>query len=131
MEKIYDHANTLLAIILRPNQIREEKFFATENSQEMQVAFFNLKKDTVIDNHIHLKQNRNIHSTSEVSVVLKGEIEVSIFDNDKNLVCKHKLISGETVALFEGGHGIKIIEDATLVESKQGPYLEEIDKVRF
>ena len=68
MEKIYDHANTLLAIILRPNQIREEKFFATENSQEMQVAFFNLKKDTVIDNHIHLKQNRNIHSTSEVIV---------------------------------------------------------------
>ena len=83
MEKIYDHANTLLAIILRPNQIREEKFFATENSQEMQVAFFNLKKDTVIDNHIHLKQKRNIHSTSEVIVVLKGEIEVSIFDNDK------------------------------------------------
>lgn len=131
MEKIHDQQGTLLAIILRPNLIKDEKYFATENSQEMQVAFFNLKKDTIIDNHIHVKQKREINSTSEVIVVLKGKIDVSIFDINKKLVCKNELSSGDTVALFEGGHGIKVIEDAILIESKQGPYLEEIDKVRF
>ena len=39
--------------------------------------------------------------------------------------------SGETVALFSGGHGIEVMEDTKFIESKQGPYLEDIDKVRF
>jgi hypothetical protein len=41
------------------------------------------------------------------------------------------IVSGETVALFEGGHGIEILEDSKFIESKQGPYIENIDKVRF
>ena len=29
------------------------------------------------------------------------------------------------------GHGIEVLEDTKFIESKQGPYLEDVDKVRF
>ena len=39
--------------------------------------------------------------------------------------------AGDTIALLSGGHGIKINEDCKFVEVKQGPYVEEKDKIRF
>ena len=85
MIKIQDNDNNLLAIILKEGKIfNEEKHFFTENKEEMQLASFNLSKNTIIDNHIHLNQIREINTTSEVIVVFEGSIEVSIFDNDLN-----------------------------------------------
>jgi len=131
MVKINDSEGNLLAIVIRFKSIKEEKYFPTESSQEMQLAAFNLKKNTVIDNHIHLKQERNINSTSEVIVVLEGSIKVNIFDESLNLITVEELRKGDTIALFMGGHGIEVTEDSKFVEAKQGPYFEDIDKKRF
>jgi len=131
MVKINDSEGNLLAIVVRFKSIKEEKYFPTESSQEMQLAAFNLKKNTVIDNHIHLKQERNINSTSEVIVVLEGSIKVNIFDKSLNLITVEELRKGDTIALFMGGHGIEVTEDSKFVEAKQGPYFEDIDKKRF
>ncbi len=131
MSEIFDNEGNLLGLIIKSNSISDEKYFATKNSQEMQVAAFNLKKNTKIDNHIHIDQKREINSTSEVIVVLEGLIKINIFDKDLNLITSEELTKGDTVALFQGGHGIEVIEDAKFVEAKQGPYLEDMDKKRF
>ena len=129
--EVYSNRKELLAIIIEANDIEKEKNFVTENKQEMQIASFNLKKGTEILNHYHPEQERKITSTSEVITVIKGSLKVNIFDNDLNLVHSQMINSGETVALFSGGHGIEVMEDTKFIESKQGPYLEDIDKVRF
>ena len=128
---IYDKNKKLLAIIIQKSDIELEKNFVTENEQEMQLASFNLKKGTEIINHYHPKQKRQISSTSEVITVITGSLRVKIYDENLSLVHSQIIVSGETVALFEGGHGIEILEDSKFIESKQGPYIENIDKVRF
>ena len=39
--------------------MKGEKYFATDNEQDLQVAKFDLKKDTEILRHIHLEQEKN------------------------------------------------------------------------
>ena len=128
--KIYDNKNKLLAIIIKNKDIEKEKNFVTDNEQEMQLASFNLKEGTKILNHYHPKQERKISSTSEVINVIEV-LKINIFDDDLNLVQSEVITSGETVALFAGGHGIEVLVDTKFIESKQGPYLEDVDKVRF
>jgi len=132
MQQIKDNNDMLLAIILRyENNFKKEKYFVTENDQEMQVASFNLPKGTVIENHIHLKQERNVTSTSEVIVLIEGKLKVDIYDEELTLVNSEVITDGDVVALFKGGHGITVLEKSKFIESKQGPYLMDLDKKRF
>ena len=99
--------------------------------QEFQIASFNLKKNEIILNHYHPKQERKIFNTSEMITLLEGKIKIKIFKNDNTLVHSEILKSGDSVAMFDGGHGIEIIEDSKFIESKQGPFSEDNDKIRF
>ncbi len=129
--KIFDKNKNLLAMIIKDEDVEYEKYFATDSDQDLQIAKFNLKKDTKIDRHIHLEQKRTIYSTSEVIVITRGQIEVEIFDKNLELVDNLIAKKGDIVALFQGGHGLKMSTDCEFIEVKQGPYLEEIDKKRF
>ena len=129
--KIYSKENSLLAAVIKLSDINIEKNFVTENEEEFQLASFNLVKNTKIERHHHPKQNRQIQNTSEVITVIEGSIEVSIYDENLEFVHKENLVSGETIALFRGGHEIEVKEDTKVIESKQGPYIEDIDKIRF
>ena len=129
--KIYDKNDELLALLLDFNKIEDSKYFATENSQELQVASFKLNKDEEILRHIHPPQDRNIKTTSEVIIVLEGEIEFSIYDEELEFCESGVAKKGNLLALFKGGHGLKVLNDTKFLEVKQGPYDEEIDKTRF
>ena len=41
------------------------------------------------------------------------------------------LKTGDVILLADGGHGFEMIEETEMIEVKQGPYLEEEDKIRF
>ena len=92
---------------------------------------FNLKNKAVIERHIHNEQNRNIKTTSEVLVVLEGELRVEIFDYELDLVETVNVFQHDTIALFGGGHGIEVKQDTKFIEVKQGPYDPETDKKDF
>ena len=128
--KIY-HEEQLLAVIIKLKDIDKEKNFVTNNEEDFQVASFNLKNGEKILNHYHPKQERKIFSTSEMITLFEGKIKINIFDFEENLVHSEILTSGDSVALLRGGHGIEIIENSKFIESKQGPYVEKSDKVRF
>ena len=129
--KIYDKNGVILAFIVNANKNEQAKNFYTENNLDMQVASFNLKKGENIDRHYHYKQNRNIQTTSEVIYVQEGNLEIEIYDNEKNFVDKLSVSEGMIIIIFDGGHAINIIEDSKFIEIKQGPYDPENDKERF
>ncbi len=129
--KIYDNNNKLLSIVIKANEIKERTNFITNNEEEMQVASFNFTEETVIDNHIHLNQNRSINTTPEIIFVVKGKIKASLFDDQENLINEIELTTGDTIAFLKGGHGLIAEKGTKLVEAKQGPYIEELDKKRF
>lgn len=128
---IKDSSNNLLGIKLLKGEIVDKKYFATENFNEMQLASFNLEKGEEIVRHHHPDQERKIRTTSEVIVVLKGEIKVDLYDLELNYHSNHIISEGEVIALFSGGHGITITQNAEFIEVKQGPYNPATDKEYF
>tara|TARA_Y100000817_G_scaffold312611_1_gene306866 strand:+ start:452 stop:844 length:393 start_codon:yes stop_codon:yes gene_type:complete len=129
--EIKDKNGKLLALVIRFNDIVDEKYFATDDNEDFQVASFNLEKESIIEKHIHNEQDRNIKTTSEVLVVLDGKIEVDIYDDNLDFVESLSIFSSDTIALFNGGHGIRIKENTKFIEVKQGPYDSKTDKKRF
>jgi quercetin dioxygenase-like cupin family protein len=129
--RIYDNNNKLLAIYIKYNSSQDEKNFVTDDHFEFQVATFNLPKDTEILRHYHPEQKREINGTSEVIVVQEGTMSLDIYSDENTLVESIKLKKGDVVNMISGGHGIKIDDDCKFIEVKQGPYFDEIDKVRF
>tara|TARA_B110000444_G_C18837382_1_gene596807 strand:+ start:1522 stop:1914 length:393 start_codon:yes stop_codon:yes gene_type:complete len=128
---IYDKNNNLLAIVIKDNSSTKEKDFHTDHSSEFQIASFNLQKDEVIQRHYHEKQERKVFTTNEVIVLQSGKMTLTLYDLNLNKVEDITLEGGDMVALFDGGHEIRIDEQTKFIEVKQGPYDEEKDKTRF
>ena len=129
--KIFDKEGNLLSIVIKKSEIQEGRNFYTDNHEEIQLAAFDFKEETVIENHIHNKQKREIFTTSETLIVLEGSMCVSIFDENLNFVNKIDLSIGDTISLIRGGHGIHIEKSCKFIETKQGPYNPDTDKKRF
>ncbi len=129
--KIFDKEGNLLSIVIKKSEIQEGRNFYTDNHEEVQLAAFDFKKETIIENHIHNKQKREIFTTSETLIVLDGSMTVSIFDENLNFVKKIDLSAGDTISLIKGGHGINIEKSCKFIETKQGPYNPKNDKKRF
>lgn len=129
--EIFDKENKLLAIVVKKNTSKKDKDFHTDHSSEFQLASFNLKKDEIIQRHYHEKQERRIFSTNEVIVLQSGKMMLTIYDLNLEKIEDILIESGDMVALFDGGHEIKILEDSIFIEVKQGPYFEQKDKKRF
>ena len=129
--EIRDKNNKLLAMIFSPNDYKDEKHFLTKDSNEFQIAQFNLDEATEIKRHIHKDQERKINKTSEVIIINEGSLELEIYDEELKLVTKEIVNQGQVIALFNGGHGFKTLSKSKFLEVKQGPYFEDQDKERF
>ena len=78
-----------------------------------------------------LSKPLNMYSDEISSYVLKiwKDNNVKLYFN--NFVNKIDLISGDTISLIKGGHGINIEKSCKFIETKQGPYNPKTDKKRF
>ena len=61
----------------------------------------------------------------------EGKIEVEIYDTNLELNSIHEIKNNEIIALFNGGHQIRMLEKSKFIEVKQGPYNPETDKKHF
>ena len=41
------------------------------------------------------------------------------------------LNKGDVILLAYGGHGLYMLEESEIIEVKQGPYADDLDKIRF
>jgi hypothetical protein len=82
--------------------------------------------------HFHLDHQtpRQIIRAQESWVVMRGSVEVTLYDKDDSVQATKTLNQGDVTLTLYGGHGYKILEEGTLVyEFKSGPYEGiEIDK---
>jgi len=125
------HNNKLLAIIIKNNYKSEGIEFFTPGDFSQQLGYMNRSKGTVIPPHTHNKIERTVHFTHEVLYIKKGKVRLDIFEDDRTYLESRILEAGDVVLLAYGGHGLEIIEDAEIIEVKQGPYTSDQDKVRF
>ncbi|MDC1158565.1 hypothetical protein OAT08_03260 [Pelagibacteraceae bacterium] len=131
IEKI-KHKKKLFALIVR-GKYRSKKgvSFFTENKDIQQFGYMNHKKLHVIKPHIHKRQTRKLIHTSEVILLLKGILRVDFYEKNKKYLFSKILREKDIIMLVHGAHGFKVIKNVQMLEIKQGPYINKLDKVKF
>ena len=81
--------------------------------------------------HIHNPVERHTIGTQEVLFVKTGRIRIDFFSFAQEYLESRELGPGDFILLAGAGHGIEVLEEATIVEVKNGPFIEGADKGRF
>lgn len=102
--------------------------FLTNPDSSQQIGVMHRTSGERIKPHKHNSIKRVISRTQEVLVIKSGKCKISIFDNEDLLIAEVLLSAGDIIFLAMGGHGIEVIEDVSIIEIKQGPYLGTDDK---
>lgn len=120
-----------LALILRHEYTAEGIQFFTPNTYSQQLGYMKRPTGHIIPPHIHNPVKREVEYTKEVLVIKRGLVRVDFYSDDQIYLCSTILRPGDITLLAYGGHGFEILEEAEIVEVKQGPYAGELDKTRF
>jgi len=131
IEKI-KYKKKLFALIVR-GKYRGKKgiSFFTDNKAIQQFGYMNHKTNHIIKPHLHKKQTRKLLHSSEVILILKGVLRVDFYNNKKIYLFSKFLREKDIIMLVHGAHGFKVIKNVQMLEIKQGPYINKLDKVKF
>lgn len=121
----------LYAVIIHAGFKKSGIEFFTPGDFSQQLGYMNRPKGYIIDPHVHNHVKRKVTLTQEVLFIKSGKVRVDFFDDDKQYLESRLLEKGDVILLAAGGHGFEIIEDAEMIEVKQGPYCGDADKTRF
>ena len=131
MIETISEGSTTFAIIIRSQFKREGIEFFTPNEFSQQLAYMKRPTGYVIQPHVHNPVRREIQYTKEVLFIKSGVVRVDFYSELQVYLKSTILNVGDFILLAFGGHGFEIIEEAEIIEIKQGPYVGEQDKLRF
>ena len=122
--------NTLLAVIIKQYKILN-RFDVTSIEEILQASILSLPKNNPVQPHRHNLVRRETFGTQEIWIVKKGRGVASFYDLNDDYLCSRKIIKGDMILNFRGGHGLKSLSrKMILIEIKNGPYMgSEIDKI--
>ena len=124
-------SGALIAIVISHARTDQGLSFPTSDTEEFQIGHMAWPAGHKIQAHSHRSITRVTQSTSEVLFIRRGKVRMTLFTAEGQPLAIRELGEGDVVALFSGGHGFEILEDADIVEVKQGPYTGEDEKFRF
>ncbi|EAQ75957.1 MULTISPECIES: hypothetical protein [unclassified Synechococcus] len=130
IQEFYD-GSTLLALILRDSYKAEGIKFFTPSDFSQQLGYMNRPQGYVIPPHVHNPVPREVQYTKEVLFIRSGRVRVDFYTDAQEYLQSTILESGDIILLAYGGHGFEMLEEAEMIEVKQGPYAGEQDKTRF
>ncbi|MBU6279791.1 MAG: hypothetical protein KGN78_11150 [Actinomycetales bacterium] len=129
------HGQTLLAVLLSGIDdpvTSDSTEFLTEDDAQFQLGVITRLADSEIVPHVHHPIERHVVGTCEALLVACGSVDVDIYGPDKSFVESMHASSGDVIVFMGvGGHGFRFSEGCRLIEIKQGPYVEGIDKEKF
>jgi hypothetical protein len=121
----------VIALIVRAGYDAEGIKFLTPNEFSLQMGHMRRPAGYQVVPHTHNPVVRNTIGTQEALFLKKGVIRIDFFTFDQKYVESRELRAGDMILLAGAGHGIEVLEEATIVEVKNGPYIEGADKGRF
>lgn len=125
------HDQREYAIIIRSDFNSDGVNFFTPHHYSQQLAYMKRTAGEIIDPHFHNQVRREVTQTQEVLWIKSGRVRVDYYTEDKTIFESSELIAGDVILLAFGGHGFEILEEAEIIEVKQGPYSGDEDKTRF
>lgn len=131
VEQLSISPSTPLALILRSSFQREGIEFFTPGSYSQQLGYMKRLRGYQIQPHLHHPITREVQYTNEVLFIKSGRVKVNFYSTCKIFIGHRILNAGDIILLIEGGHGFEMLEDSEIIEIKQGPYANEMDKEKF
>lgn len=130
IEKIM-HKGTLIALIIYKIYKQNGIQFLSPNEYSLQLGYMTRPKGYKIMPHIHNPVHRHTIGTQEVLFIKSGEIRIDFYSFEQFFLESRKLSAGDIILLAGAGHGIEVLQEAEIVEVKNGPFIEGVDKGRF
>jgi len=121
----------IYAIVLRREFAHPGPNFFTPGEFSQQLGMLIHPKGKIVQRHRHKLVKREIFRTQEVLILLEGKIRVELFDDDGEKIKALLMTPGDAILLARGGHRVKVLEAAKMIEVKQGPYAGFDDKEFF
>ncbi len=122
MEKIF-YKNTLIG--MKISAMPKGSVPHTDGKQSLELLTLKYAKNTYLKAHVHIPRKRITSHLQECFIVLKGKVRVDLFGPDKKFFKRIYLKTGELFFAFGGGHGFKMLEDAEMIELKNGPFKDD------
>jgi cupin fold WbuC family metalloprotein len=130
MNKIVSQAEPgrVLHVILDSAASIEGRIDLSTANEPLQVSAIAIAPGKKVNPHIHNPRSQEGATgapiTQECWIVIRGKIDVSLFDLDRKLLHQQSLTQGSLLVTFYGGHALEGATDgAVIVECKNGPYL--------
>ena len=121
----------LIALIVPRDHAPEGLEFYTPNEFSQQLAYMKRPAGYRIPAHVHHEVPREVRFTREVLFIRRGRLRMDLYTQAKEFVVSEVLAAGDVILLAAGGHGVTVLEEAEIIEVKQGPYAGTEDKERF
>lgn len=126
-----EHDGQTVAILVRNSYDVDGIKFMSPTDFALQLGQMRRPAGYQVVPHIHNPVERHTIGTQEVLFVKTGRIRIDFFSFAQEYLESRELGPGDFILLAGAGHGIEVIEEATIVEVKNGPFIEGADKGRF
>jgi len=130
LEYLY-HKGDLYSIVLRNNYKSNSIRFFTPDNFSQQLGHLPHQKGDIVKPHENKISTGIIHNTQEVLIIKEGLVRINYYDLNHRHFFSELLHAGDIILLCFGGHGFDFLENAVMVEIKQGPYTGVEDKQTF
>jgi len=130
IERITDK-EAIIAIIIRAEYESNGIEFFTPNDFSQQLGYMNRPAGYIVEPHSHQVVKRTVSYTQEVLYIKSGTVKVLLYGSDLVFLTEKILSAGDIILLSSGGHGLQILEEAQIIEIKQGPYGGLDDKIKI
>lgn len=131
MIEIINYKEETIAIIVRKDYHKEGIEFITPDYFSLQLGHMTRPSGYKVIPHTHNPVRRETIGTQEVLFIKSGVVQVDFYSFDQVYLESRDLAAGDLILLAGAGHGISVLETATIVEVKNGPFVEGADKGRF
>jgi hypothetical protein len=112
----------LYAVLACAKDVKEGTEWFGEKYEPLQASRMQYSAGSEFRIHKHILNPRTIKFTQEAFIVIKGKIEVGIYDDNCVMIGRLEAWEGEAIFVYRGGHGVKILEDSLLYEVKAGQF---------
>lgn len=117
------YKNKLVAIFL--NRLPVGSIPQTDGKEPLQLVTLKHPKGKYLVAHTHKPVVRKTAKMQECLVVKKGKVKIDLYGPDKKMFKKIIMKTGDLLIILSGGLGIHVLEDAEMIELKNGPFVED------
>ncbi len=118
----------VLALVVRHNFATPGANFFTPPDWPQQLGMLVYEKGKKIAPHKHRSCKRETETFTEVLILVAGRIKIDLFDPENRLAESVILEPGDSILFAAGGHAVEVLENARILEVKQGPYIGQEEK---